>query len=72
MAFARLHLITWHLDRVGVGGMALMRAQARQLLFRLQGAVVNADAALAGAQHSADQTCTTLAAADGALITRAS
>ena len=35
-----------------------MRAQARLLLSRLQGFCVNADAALAGAQHSADQTCT--------------
>ena len=49
-----------------------MRAQARQLLFRLQGAIVNADATLAGPPHTAGRTCTTLAAADGALITRAS
>lgn len=47
--------------------MALMRAQARQLLFRLQGVCASADAALAGALHTADRTCTTLAAAHGAL-----
>jgi hypothetical protein len=51
--------------------MALLRVQARQLLNRLQGVCATADAAITGTPLIAGRSCTTLAAADGAINIKA-